>query len=186
MANRDTPMGLRVLRNANGDFPPVQKFTTGATVIYEGQLVFLRDDGKVIGVTGTYLGVTTALDILGVAQHHKAASASVSEVLVSLDLNVGQRYVVQADDATITALTDCLGANFALVNASGGVAATGQSICELDGDTGTSSAVASGSVVRVVEVSKEVGNVLAAQSWVDLVVQIMPSKLHFGHSAGVL
>jgi len=185
LANRDTPMGLRVLRNANGDFPPVRKYTAGATVIYEGQLVNMRSNGVVVGCTGTYLNTSAALDILGVACHYKAASASPSTILVSLDQGVGQLYVVQADDNSFTNIAGCIGANFAVVGASLGSTATGQSQAELDASSAAVSATpATGNHLKVVEVSKEVGNALGS-SWVDVVVQINRRVLHLAKDAGI-
>jgi hypothetical protein len=184
LANRDTPMGIRVLRNANGDFPPVRKYTAGATVIFEGQLVRLRSDGTVVGATGTYLNTSAALDILGVAAHYKAASASPSEVLVHLDKGMGQEYVVQADDNSVTTIA-VVGENCAVLNASLGSTATGQSQAELDFSSHAASATpATGLHLKIVEVSKEVGNALGS-SWCDFVVQINRRVLHLAKDAGV-
>jgi hypothetical protein len=184
LANRDTPMGLRVLRNANGDFPPVRKYATGATVIYEGQLVNLRSDGSVVGCTGTYLNTSAALNILGVAAHYKAANAATAVVLVHQDFGVGQLYVVQADDNSVTT-ADCIGEVCAVVGASLGSTATGQSQAELDFSShGVSATPATGNHLKIVEISKEVGNAIGS-SWVDLVVKINSRVLHLAKDAGV-
>jgi hypothetical protein len=178
-------MGLRALRNLNGDFPPVRKYATGATVIYEGQLVNLRSDGSVVGCTGTYLNTSAALNILGVAQHYKAASASVAEVLVAVDSGAGQLYVVQADDNSATDVANTIGECCAVVGASLGSAATGQSQAELDlSSHGSSATVATGNHLKIVEVSKEVGNAIGS-SWCDFVVKINSRVLHLAKDAGV-
>lgn len=188
MANRDTPMGLRPLRNMNGDAPRVRKYPTSTAVIYEGQIVYLNSNGSAVGLTGTIANTSAALDILGVAQHYKAASAADEHVLVHQDFG-GELYLVQADDGSITGLK-AIGKNFAIASASAGSTVTGQSQAELDASSSSAStASAAGLHLKLVEISKMVGNVVtgvaASSSNVDVVVVINRRDLHLVKFAGV-
>jgi len=185
MANRDTPMGLRALRNRNGDFPPVKQYAASSSAIFEGEVVLLSTNGLAIPSSASL--ASTVRNILGVAAAHKPGTAGL-KVQVYTDPN--QLYVAQSDDATLVSITDYIGRNFKLVADASGNATTLQSIAEIDGNTGTSvSFVGTGAdaaqPVQIVELFKQVGNSDGAVSWGDFVVRILPRYHLFAGSKGV-
>lgn len=183
MANRDNPMGLRPLRNVNGDAPRVKLYPTTSAVIFEGELVQINSNGSVLGVTTTVAASSAVKNIVGVALHYKAASAATEEVLVHQDFG-GELYMIQSDDNTITNVAGCVGSNFAVAGANLGSTVTGQSQCELDGNTASSASTAS-LILKCVEVSKQIGNSVSGGANVDLVVLINRKNLHYVAPAAV-
>lgn len=193
--NRDTPMGLRALRNRNGDNPPVRQYDAATSVIFEGQVVLLSSTGLAGGSSASL--ASTVRNILGVASAPKALTttaqiaAGASKVQVYVDPD--QLYVAQSDDATLVSRTDYVGRNFKLVADASGNTTTVQSIAEIDGNTGSSvSFVGTGAdaaqPVQIVELFKQIGNATAVgatgQSWADFVVRILPRYHMFAGSAG--
>lgn len=194
MANRDTPMGLRALRDRNGSHPPVKTYDATTSVIFEGQLVLISSTGLVAGHPAAGIA-TTSKKIVGVASHPKALTTTAqiaagnSKVKVYIDPN--QQYLVQSDDASLDSLTDYVGRNFKVILPAGGNTTTGQSTMELDGSTGTSAEVASSSsmILNVVEKHNRPDNVVTtggtASSNADFVVRINPRWHFFANSTGV-
>jgi len=134
MANLDAPMGFNPVRNPHGATIPSDPYTvTASQAVAPGTIVYLTDAGTIQAYTGTTTGRT---NILGAAIGSVAAAAT--DRVVEVANSPEQEYEVQSDDASITALTDMLGANFAGTNLATVHTTLIQSRGEIDGSSGTS------------------------------------------------
>lgn len=174
-------MGLRLLRNANGDFPPVKDMKCSTVVAYEGQLVHQLSSGLADPMVSTDLSTAAGCKILGVCAAYKAAAATHIKIYRDRGQNV---YAVQADDNSVTGLSH-IGENFAVLNAGLGSTVTGQSQAELDASTGGSGTSAGGVhlVLRMQDRLPLVGDAYGTN--VKLVVAINPLKLADLIGAGI-
>lgn len=141
MANRDQVNGFEpfgaVLRAAE---------YTAAAAIYPGDLVKKNADGKVAQCAATEAACGVALSY---------ASADGAKVLVAD--HPDQRFVVQADDATIDAQTDIgLNADIVVGTASSTYKRSGM---ELDASTVATTQTL---VIKILEVQKRIDNALGA------------------------
>jgi TRAP-type uncharacterized transport system substrate-binding protein len=166
------------IRNQNGNAPVIRSLDCVSTVIYEGALLFMSTTGLVGMASSSIISSTMAKKIVGVAVQPKAAAAANVKVLANISPD--QVFVMQTDDATVTAITDCVGRNFKLVAPAGGNSSTLRSICEIDGNTGTSigTSQTSAEIVKCIGVYKGLDNTLGAgNTWVALEVVIL-NKYH--------
>lgn len=160
MANKNQPIGLEPAG-------PVLRATeyTATSVVYPGDLVKKDANGTIAAAAATEAAC-------GVALTYAAAAAKV----IVAD-HPDQRFVIQADDATIDAQTD-IGLNADIITGSPSTAYK-RSGMQLDASTvATTQAL----VLKVIEVSKRVDNVLGDK--VDVVVQINQHQLA-SNTAGV-
>jgi hypothetical protein len=178
MANIDAPRGFQPVNNVYGTVPLIEQFTvTASTTIYEGQPVALADTGLIVAATHTN-ALTGSW--LGVAAHYVAGAATDRSLAVYVDVN--QEYEMQADDASLTLITDYKGALFRITNVSAGSATLYHSKAEIDASSGTSlMGTAAGSVtpIRVERVSSQINNT-AGVSFTKYIVKIAPPVMHRG------
>jgi hypothetical protein len=92
----------------------------------------LADTGLIVAYTNT-LAIQGA--VIGVAAHHVSTAATERTVAVFTD--PGQLFEIQADDNSLTALTDYKGALFKMLTPSAGNVTTLQSKAELDASSAT-------------------------------------------------
>jgi len=195
MANRDTPMGLRALRNGNGSHPPVRQYEAGTSVIFEGEIVLLSGTGLAVPSTASL--ASSVRNILGVAAAHKplttAAQIAAGASKVQVYHDPDQLYVAQSDDSSLDSRTDYVGRNFKLVADATGNVTTLQSIAEIDGSTGTSVSFVGTSAdaaqpIQIIELFKQMNNAAVtggtASSFADFVVRILPRYHMFAGSVG--
>ena len=183
-------MGLRALRDPNGSHMPVRQYAAGTSVIYEGQVVLINTTGVAVGVGSAALA-STVRNIIGVAAAYKALATTVGAKNVQVYHDPNQRYVAQADDASLDSRTDYIARNFQMILPAGGNTTTLQSIAEIDASTGTSASFvgATARPLQIVDLYKQVGNVAVtggtASSNADFVVRILPRYHLFAGSKGV-
>ena len=132
MANLDAPRGYRAVANGvAGTTPRLNAYSVASgAAVFEGDIVALNASALLLPYTTTD---ALAGDIVGVAAHHGAASAT--EVLVYDD--PAQEYEVQSDDNSLTVVLDYTGLMFKPIIATGNTT-TLQSKHELDGSSATS------------------------------------------------
>lgn len=161
MANKNQPIGFE----PSGEVLRATEYTA-ASAIYPGDLVKKTDAGKVAAAAATEAAIGVALSY---------ASADGAKVLIAD--HPDQRFVVQADDATIDEQTD-IGLNADIVAGSPSTAYK-RSGMQLDAST---VAVLPTLVLKVIEVQKRIDNALGAQ--VKVVVQINQHQLA-ANTAGI-
>ena len=141
MANLDAAMGFRALQSEAGTAPKVQAFTIEAsTTVFEGTQVAVNTTGKIIAYTQS--STVLAQRCIGVAAHFRQAADASATVLVYTD--PAQLYEVQSDDNTLTVIGDVVGRNFQVLNVAAGSGTTLQSTAEIDGSSGTSLSLVTG------------------------------------------
>lgn len=154
MPNKNQPIGFEPF----GEVLRASEYTA-ASAIYPGDLVTKDANGKVAVAAATNAALGVALSY---------ASAADAKVLVADHPN--QRYVVQADDATIDAQTD-IGLNADIVAGSPSTKYK-RSGMQLDAST---VAVTQALVIKIHEVAKRIDNELGDK--VDVVVSINQHQL---------
>lgn len=183
--NRNSPRGLRPLKNPYGTIPKVGTYqiASGQT-LYHGDVVLINASGLVTIYTTT--GCLTG-QVLGVMGNYAIQSnANLRECKVFDDPN--QLFEVQADDATLTNRALANGALFRLAIATGNTT-TLNSKHQLDGNTGTSVTGSGAATVRTVRCEglvQRIGNDHLL-SFAKFAVRFIPSVHHYGMAAvGVL
>jgi hypothetical protein len=183
MANVDAPFGLRAIRNLMGKTPALREYTcdAGGSNIYEGSIVY------VIAGTGTDDEVvdiwdgTTDVPLLGVAAHKRLTADSERTLAVYVD--VDQEYEVQVDDGSLTHESDYVGSHFTVTNATGGTAATNQSITEVTGASGQAAADADNVLLGVSKSRDPEVDYTTANP--TIIVKIAHARHIFGSDGGV-
>jgi hypothetical protein len=191
MANVDAPRGLRAIHGEYNAAPRLETLNvTAAIEIGEGQIVALAATGLIVSYTDA---IALAGGVIGVAAHYVAAAATDRELQVYTDPN--QVYSVQADDATITNVADCVGAFFDVVAPITINTTLQTSVTELDGSSATANVGTTTADLRPLQclaVGKSIQNEIgAAISWTKFEVRLA-SPVHIrgmgsvGATAGAL
>lgn len=180
MANLDAPNGFKALTNPAGTSPRLRPYRAVASEVGKNAIVALTAAGLVTEATLT----TTVTNLLGVANNRVAAgTAGAADREVYVYDDPSQEFVAQTDDATVTALTDYLGRNFAYTG-NGATNAFNESTGEIDGNTG--SVTNNSTTIRPLKCTglyDAINNELGANT--RLVVKINPRNHIWANDVGV-
>jgi len=173
MANTDAPVGLWPRPGTGGDSTPkMREFSVAdayTSAIGLGGPVQLSALGTV-----ERLRATSVTNILGVAANFVSRTGTSRKVNIFYEPT--QEFEAQVADgaAVIASVSNCIGANFSLLNFNTYNGTTRRSICEL---TGTGASTHVNRQVRCVAVSRRIDKDEFSASWIGLVVQFQP-RLH--------
>lgn len=178
MANTDAPVGLWPRLGVGGDATPRMREYSVAdaytSAIGMGGVVQLSAGGAAERLRANSVSV-----ILGVAAHFVSRTGTSRKLMVFDDPDT--IFEIQIDDASITGIADCVGANFSLLNFNTYHSTNQRSIAEIDGGTGSN--VVAARPVRCIGVSKRIDKDEFSSSWTGLIVKLQPSLHVWGKSA---
>ena len=133
MANIDAAYGFRPVRSKSGDgeiqMGSYEVAAAYATALFEGCPVMRTTDGTIV------LWATTN-KLLGFAAQERPGAATTANTTFLVYDDPDQVFAVQVDDNTIVDEGDIANLAFGIITPGSGVALTGKSIAELDGDSG--------------------------------------------------